>query len=95
MKEEDIKKLFENNCDCYADTWEENDDTIPPIMVQGKVVMAMTFEAFKKVYKAASKEEVNDKVFSLTDLREIERRQLIIVVLGYAYQRTLLPLFAG
>jgi len=58
MTDEEIKVLFENNSDCYADTWEDNHDTIPPVMVEGPVVMAMTFETFKKVYKAAMQEVV-------------------------------------
>ena len=47
----DIGQIFENNFDCYADTWQDNNDTIPPTMVEGDVVMAMTKEAFIKVVK--------------------------------------------
>ena len=47
----DIGQIFENNFDCYADTWQDNNDTIPPTMVEGGVVMAMTKEAFIKAVK--------------------------------------------
>jgi len=30
----DIGQIFENNFDCYADTWQDNNDTIPPTMTQ-------------------------------------------------------------
>lgn len=42
----DIGQIFENNFDCYADTRQDNNDTIPPTMIEGDVVIAMTKEAF-------------------------------------------------
>jgi hypothetical protein len=47
----DRGQIFENNFDCYADTWKDNNDTIPPTMIEGDVVMAMTKDNFVKVVK--------------------------------------------
>jgi len=44
-----IEKLFDNNSDCYADTREECNDTIPPTLVEGKVIPAMTKQKFIEV----------------------------------------------
>jgi hypothetical protein len=45
----DLEQLFENNSDCYADTWIDDHDTVPPVMVEGKVIVAMTKEKFIEV----------------------------------------------
>ena len=57
----DIGQIFENNFDCYADTWQDNNDTIPPTMVEGDVVMAMTKEAFIKVFKELTSTDVSQQ----------------------------------
>ena len=41
----ELGELFENNSDCYADTW----DVFPDGFVEGPVVMAMTKEKFIEV----------------------------------------------
>lgn len=46
-----INQLFENNFDCYADTWKDNHDTVPPTKIEGDVVLAMTKEKFVEVVK--------------------------------------------
>jgi len=45
----DLEQIFDNNFDCYADTREECYDTIPPILIDGSVVPAMTKEQFIKI----------------------------------------------
>jgi len=45
-----LKKLFENNSDCYADTWSQ--DGLGAPMVEGEVIQAMTVEQFIKVVKS-------------------------------------------
>ena len=49
---ENLEQIFNDNSDCYADTWSDNHDTEPPTMVEGEVIMAMTKEAFVKVVKS-------------------------------------------
>lgn len=48
-KEAEIRQLFKNNSDCYADTHWYSDDTIPPTKVEGEVIQAMTEDAFIKI----------------------------------------------
>ena len=45
-----LKKLFQNNSDCYADTWSQ--DGLGAPMVEGEVIQAMTVEQFIKVVKS-------------------------------------------
>lgn len=45
-----LKKLFQNNSDCYADTWSQ--DGLGAPMVEGEVIQAMTIEQFIKVVKS-------------------------------------------
>ena len=45
-----LKKLFQNNSDCYADTWSQ--DGLGAPMVEGEVIQAMTVEQFVKVVKS-------------------------------------------
>jgi hypothetical protein len=45
-----LKKLFQNNSDCYADTWSQ--DGLGSPMVEGEVIQAMTVEQFIKVVKS-------------------------------------------
>ncbi len=76
MKEEYVevlKVLFDNNADCYADTRQWSDDTIPCTAIEGETINAMTFEAFKKVCKASSSKGIvgDEKVFSLVDWDEV------------------------
>ncbi len=54
LSDEDINRLFDNNSDCYADTWtvNPNNDTLP--MIEGNVIPAMTKETFVKIIKANS-----------------------------------------
>lgn len=40
--EAEIRQLFNNHSDCYADTHWYSDETIPPIKVEGDVVSAIT-----------------------------------------------------
>lgn len=49
IEKNDLGQIFDNNFDCYADTWQDNNNTTPPTMVEGDVVMAMTKEQFVKV----------------------------------------------
>ncbi len=44
-----IENLFNNNSDCYADTWtvNPNNDTLP--MIEGDIIPAMTKETFIKI----------------------------------------------
>lgn len=42
MTEQQLKQLFENNSDCYADTWKDGKE--------GAVVMAMTAERFIEIF---------------------------------------------
>ena len=44
---EEIEKLFNNNSDCYADTWHIKGDN----MIEGEVIPAMTRDRFVKVYQ--------------------------------------------
>ena len=66
----DIGQIFENNFDCYADTWQDNNDTIPPTMVEGDVIMAMTKEAFIKVVKELNLPVVS-KSFTVKQIVEL------------------------
>lgn len=43
----DLEQIFENNFDCYADTWQEENGK----MIEGNVVLAMTKEKFIEVVK--------------------------------------------
>lgn len=45
----DLKQLFDNNSDCYADTWHDDHSTDPVTMVEGDVVPAMTRDKFIEV----------------------------------------------
>lgn len=51
VSDEELENIFNSNFDCYADTRQECDDTIPPILIEGEVIQAMTKESFKKVVK--------------------------------------------
>lgn len=66
MEKKEIEQLFENNCDCYADTREECLDTEPPTIIEGEVVMAMTKDKFV---------EVLGKVVLGTLIQQAERTQ--------------------
>ena len=46
---DELSTLFDNNADCYADTRELCDDTIPPMMIEGITTPAMTKETFIKI----------------------------------------------
>lgn len=48
--DEALKKLFQNNSDCYADTWSQ--DGLGAPMVEGEVIQAMTVEKFIEVVKS-------------------------------------------
>jgi hypothetical protein len=48
--DEALKKLFQNNSDCYADTWSQ--DGLGAPMVEGEVIQAMTAEKFIEVVKS-------------------------------------------
>ena len=48
--DEVLKKLFQNNSDCYADTWSQDELGAP--MGEGEVVQAMTVEKFIEVVKS-------------------------------------------
>ena len=56
----DLEEIFESNSDCYADTRKECNDTIPPILIEGEVVMAMTKEAFIETVKNLTLASVNN-----------------------------------
>ncbi len=45
-----LKKLFQNNSDCYADTWSQ--DGLGAPMVEGELIQAITLEQFIKVVKS-------------------------------------------
>lgn len=45
MKEQELRDLFKNQSDCYADTWKEEFDH----MVEGEVIQAMTEDRFIEV----------------------------------------------
>lgn len=48
MNEEELKQLFENRSDCYADTSRlENDGSYS----EGEVIQAMTLERYLEVFK--------------------------------------------
>lgn len=48
MSKEEIEQLFDNNFDCYADTW-DTDETDATLMIEGEVVLAMTREKFSSL----------------------------------------------
>ena len=48
--DEVLKKLFQNNSDCYADTWSQ--DGLGAPMVEGEVIQAMTVQKFIEVVKS-------------------------------------------
>jgi len=48
--DEALKKLFQNNSDCYADTWQQ--DGLGAPMVEGEVIQAMTVEKFIEVVRS-------------------------------------------
>ncbi len=45
MKEEELRQMFKNNSDCYADTWKEERG----MMIEGEVIQAMTEDKFIEV----------------------------------------------
>ena len=49
MNEEELKQLFENRSDCYADTNEFNSQGV--FVMEGEVVQAMTKDRFIEVLK--------------------------------------------
>jgi len=57
-KENKLRQLFKNRSNCYADTREENHDTVPPIMVDGPVVMAMDEDCFIATIKEARQKNI-------------------------------------
>jgi len=46
----ELRRLFENNSDCYADTWSQ--DGLGAPMVEGEVIQAMTVNKFIAVVKS-------------------------------------------
>ena len=51
ISESVLGQIFENSSDCYADTRNECNDTVPPIMIEGDVIQAITKEKFIEVLK--------------------------------------------
>lgn len=68
----DIGQIFENNFDCYADTWQK---PVKGTVLEGDVVMAMTKETFIKVVKElilhdfskSDSELLHAKIFNLAN----------------------------
>jgi len=53
VKDNKLTELFQTHSDCYADTWTQ--DGLGAPMVEGDVIQAMTFEAFKKAIADSAK----------------------------------------
>jgi hypothetical protein len=47
MKTQTAEEIFENNFDCYADTWKIEQGNYP---VEGEVIMAMTKDKFVELF---------------------------------------------
>jgi len=50
-----LEELFENNFDCYADTWKIEQGNYP---VEGEVVMAMAKEKFVSIFQEHTKQNI-------------------------------------
>lgn len=48
----ELRQLFKNNSDCYADTWDNYGD----IPKQGEVIQAMTEDKFVELFESKLKE---------------------------------------
>ena len=44
-----LRQMFKDQSDCYADTHEFSDDTVPPTKVEGPVEQAMSEDTFVEV----------------------------------------------
>jgi hypothetical protein len=47
MKTQTAEEIFENNFDCYADTWKIEQGNYP---IEGEVIMAMTKDKFVELF---------------------------------------------
>jgi len=57
MNEQELRQLFKNRSDCYADTWQEEFDH----MVEGDVIPAMTEDRFIEVLRETNLLPTSDK----------------------------------
>jgi len=72
-KEAELRQLFKNNSDCYADTHWYSDDTIPPTKVEGDVIQAMTEDTFIKIAHRIKVEFAIEQIKELKDTIEYLR----------------------
>jgi hypothetical protein len=56
MNEPELRQLFKNRSDCYADTWYENDGNF----VEGDVIQAITEDEFIELLKEAKLLAISD-----------------------------------
>lgn len=49
LSDAELNQLFQNNADCYADTWRQDELGAP---VEGEVIPAMTAQKFIEVVKS-------------------------------------------